>query len=89
MRDAVVKCEDEEAVAEAREAYLEKHPDAMWVDFGDFSLFRRVATRCSRRVCTEQHSALLAGIQAWGWPHYSIFPQDGGDQGGAADLWFR
>lgn len=37
---------DEEEQAACREAYLARHPDAFWVDFGDFSWFkmRSVAT---------------------------------------------
>ena len=27
-------------VAQAREAYLKRHPDSFWVDFGDFSFLR-------------------------------------------------
>lgn len=32
--------QDEEEIKHAREVYLKKHPNAFWVDFGDFKWFR-------------------------------------------------
>ena len=37
---SVEKIEDEKERAKAREIYLKHHPDAFWVDFGDFSWFK-------------------------------------------------
>jgi len=37
---SVEKIEDEKEKAKAREIYLKQHPDAFWVDFGDFSWFK-------------------------------------------------
>ena len=31
---------DTESIAAARDTYMERHPDAFWVDFGDFSFLR-------------------------------------------------
>lgn len=41
LMGSVEKLEDSDAVASAREAYLRKHPDAFWIDFGDFSVRAR------------------------------------------------
>lgn len=41
MIGEVVKCSKEEVEEEGlRELYMKKHPNAFWVDFGDFSFFR-------------------------------------------------
>ena len=37
---SVEKIENEEDKEKARERYLKQHPDAFWVDFGDFSWFK-------------------------------------------------
>jgi len=37
---SVEKIEDEKEKAKAREIYRKQHPDAFWVDFGDFSWFK-------------------------------------------------
>lgn len=42
--------EDDDGVAAARETYLAKHPDAFWVDFGDFSWHRMTATKGARLI---------------------------------------
>ena len=39
-----------EAIGMAREAYLKKHPEAFWVDFGDFSYLRMDDLVCAQFV---------------------------------------
>jgi len=46
----MIKIEDEEEAKASREIYLQKHPDAFWVDFGDFSWWRMEKVELARLV---------------------------------------
>ena len=50
LHGSVQKIEAQEEIAEAREAFLQCHPDAFWVDFGDFSWFRMSEIKMARLV---------------------------------------
>jgi len=50
LTGTVTKIEDTDETAEARAAYLAKHPDAFWVDFGDFAWHRMDAIVGARLV---------------------------------------
>ena len=50
LAGTVTKLSDKDETASAREAYLAKHPDAFWVDFGDFTWHRMDAIVGARLV---------------------------------------
>ena len=50
LTGTVTKIADPEDAKAAREAYLAKHPDAFWVDFGDFAWHRMDAVVGARLV---------------------------------------
>jgi hypothetical protein len=50
LTGTVTKLKDTDEQKNAREEYLKKHPDAFWVDFGDFSWHRMDAVVGARLV---------------------------------------
>lgn len=46
----VARVKDEEELVTLRKTYREKHPDAFWVDFGDFSWWRMRELKAVRFV---------------------------------------
>jgi putative heme iron utilization protein len=51
---------DDDEIAAVKSAYLEKHPDAFWVDFGDFQ-FMRIETKAVRYVSGVATALLGSG----------------------------